>query len=259
MSGLNHFLFSTSAVVAALLVAGLWQWGRPRSIAARRFLVTAAIFYGLASTYVVPQAIGRLLSAGYNRFEGGDVPPGLTAVVVLGAGSETTVGWDERPFSILNAVGASRVLETWRVVRLIDPVWVVSSGGVPDPGDPSEPSGVIMRDTLVRLGVPADRIRVEARSRDTHDEAVLIAPMLRSLRIANVVLVTSDIHMRRSLGAFRAQGVRAIPAIAPDPRAALPRFEQWHPTLHGLSLSAEITHELLGIPYYRVRGWWQRP
>ncbi|PYR02451.1 MAG: hypothetical protein DMG00_28845, partial [Acidobacteria bacterium] len=58
-----------------------------------------------------------------------------------------------------------------------------------------------------------------------------------------------------SIAAFRAQGWNAIPAIAPDPRLALPRLTRWYPTEYGLALSAEIVHELAGIPYYRLRGW----
>src|SRR6185295_8970327 len=81
--------------------------------------------------------------------------------------------------------------------------------------------GITLRDAMVTLGVPAARLIVETESRDTHDEAVIVAPMLRNLDVEHVVLVTSGTHMRRSLGTFRAQGIRAIPAIARDPLTAI--------------------------------------
>jgi uncharacterized SAM-binding protein YcdF (DUF218 family) len=258
MNGLAAFLFSTGGVVVALLALAAWIWRRPASRAARRSLVAVATAYAVASTYVVPAAVTRSLTIGYHPFEARDVPRGTTAIVVLGAGALTVAGWQGQTLSVLNALGAARVLETSRVFRLIDPAVVISSGGLPDSGDSSEPSGIIMHDALVALGVPGARIRVESTSHDTHDEAVLIVPMLRDLKVDHVVLVTSDIHMRRAVGAFRAQGQDVIPAIAPDPRITLPALDRWRPTLHGLSLSAEVAHELLGIPYYWMRGWWRR-
>jgi len=63
--------------------------------------------------------------------------------------------------------------------------------------------------------------------------------------------------MRRALGAFRAVGVDATPAIAPDPWWHAPRPLWIMPTAHGLSFSGDIVHELFGIPYYWARGWWR--
>ena len=55
----------------------------------------------------------------------------MTAIVLLGAGGETVVGWEkDRPLSILDLDGAARVLEAARVFRLIDPAWIISSGGL---------------------------------------------------------------------------------------------------------------------------------
>jgi hypothetical protein len=64
-------------------------------------------------------------------------------------------------------------------------------------------------------------------------------------------------HMRRSLGAFRAVGVNAVPAIGPDPLPT--RWFRWiAPTDGGLESSGEVVHELLGILYDRLRGRWRR-
>ena len=109
----------------------------------------------------------------------------------------------------------------------------------------------------MRLGVPRERILLESTSHNTYEEAVLVAPMLASLRIQQVVLVTSDTHMRRSLGAFRTVGVNAAPAIAPYPRLPTRWFWWVLPSGAGLELSDAVTRELLGIPYYWLRGRWR--
>jgi|RhiMetdeSRZDD1v2_1073273.scaffolds.fasta_scaffold250590_2 uncharacterized SAM-binding protein YcdF (DUF218 family) len=256
MNAVLDLLFSVSGVVVTLLVGALWLWRRPQSTAARRFLLTTAVFYTLASIYVAPRTIGRLLTLGYHRFTPTDVPSGTTALVVLGAGDQVVGGWDES-VTVPNMLGAARVLETWRVFRLLNPAWVISSGGGAEPAGPLEPSAITMRDALVRLGVPPTRIKLESTSRNTHEEAVLVTAMLPSLDVQHLIVVTSDIHMRRSIAAFRAQGSNPIPAIAPDPRATIPRYQRWTPHRHGLSYTAEVVHELVGIVYYWARGWWR--
>ena len=143
-------------------------------------------------------------------------------------------------------MGAARTLEAYRVYRLADDARIVSSG---------RSVAAVMRDTLVGLGVPDSRIVLEDDSRTTHDEAVLIARMLRQLQPRQVVLVTSAVHMRRALATFRAQGIDPVPAIARDPHLSLPLWQKLLPTYHGLEATSDLAHELLGIPYYAVRGW----
>jgi uncharacterized SAM-binding protein YcdF (DUF218 family) len=119
------------------------------------------------------------------------------------------------------------------------------------------PTAIAMRDALVQLGIPASRIVVQTESRNTHEEAALDVQMLTPLNISRVILVTSEIHMRRSLGTFRAEGLAAIPAIARDPYDA----HSWHdwivPGDLGLMMSGSVAHEIVGIVGYAARGWYR--
>jgi uncharacterized SAM-binding protein YcdF (DUF218 family) len=256
MSHVVRFFFSASGVVFALVVAACWIWRRPQSATARRFLFGAAAGYALISTYAAPATVSRALTAGYHKFTAAEAPHGATALVVLGAGTYTVGGW-ENSATLMSDVEAARVLEAWRVFRLIRPAVVITSGGPPTPDDRSKPSGLNMHDELVRLGVPDAQIIVDIASHDTHDSAVLISPMLRTNGIEHLVLVTSDTHMRRSLGTFRAQGWNAVPATAPDPNLNREWYNRLLPSPYGLDLSQQVTHELLGLPYYWLRGWWR--
>ena len=62
--------------------------------------------------------------------------------------------------------------------------------------------------------------------------------------------------MRRALGAFRAEGVAAIPAIAQefDRHVSLGRLLL--PSDDGLWTASTNAHEVLGLTYYWIRGWW---
>jgi uncharacterized SAM-binding protein YcdF (DUF218 family) len=72
-----------------------------------------------------------------------------------------------------------------------------------------------------------------------------------------VILVTSETHMRRSLGTFRAQGIQAVPAIAREPAPVMPWIAWIIPTEGGLQRAADVWHEIIGLGYYLVRGWYR--
>lgn len=256
MSGFVYFIFSTPGVVVAFFAIAVWIAVRPTSRIARRLLVAVATMYLFASIYAVPMFASRALTRHYHQFTAADTPPGRVALVIFGAGIESVAGWDEHVY-VANAVAAARVLEAVRVYRIVKPEWVISSGGNVTPDDPAEPSSVNMQRMLVELGVPKERIVLESRSRDSHDEAAIIGPMLHALGAQSVILVTSSVHMPRSAGAFRAVGLNVTPAIAPDP-AFQNAWTFWYlPHSKGLDYSAEVAHEFGGIPYYWLRGWWK--
>lgn len=217
-------------------------------------MLIVAVLYFAASIYIVPATVARVTLAGRAQpFAPQGAAHVPTAIVLLGGGNEHVQGVGTAALSVMFPSEAGRVLEAARVFELLHADWIISSGGAV-PGE--TPSAVVMRDALVQLGVPTRQILLESESRDTHDEAVLIAPMLRSLHVQRTVLVTSAIHMPRSLGTFRAAGVDAFPAPVRDPAASLPRVQRWAPSAPGLLFSSQLAHELIGIAYYRARGWW---
>jgi len=247
-------VFSATGALLGLFIAVVWIVASPRSRVARRLVVSIATFYLLASIYAVPAGLSRFLAAGYQRIDRVDGPGDRTAIVILGAGDEIVWGWDEW-LLVPNAGGGARALEAWRIYQMLNPRWVIGSGGEFGIRSRVDASSANMRDLLVRLGVPRDRIVLESASLNTRDEAVLIAPMLRELGVDRVVLVTSAVHMRRAIGAFRAVGVNPLPAIAPDPKYRLRWVAWWRPGREGLTFSSQVAHELAGIPYYWLRGW----
>ena len=255
MTALVGYIFSAGGLVCLLLMCLLWLRARPGSRFAKRLLMSIAVFYACGSIYGVTHSAGRLLLVGQRPFERSDLSPGPTAIVVLGSGSFTARDWDGSQFSIVDPSAATRVLEAARVFRLINQAWVISSGGVVDPDDSDEPTGLTMSNALVQLGIPETRVLVETKSRNTHDEAVIVAPLLASMGVRHTVLVTSAIHMRRSLGAFKAQGVDAVPAIARPPELQLSVVDWVLPSALGLYQGSQVAHEALGLVYYRARGW----
>jgi len=250
-----YFLSSGGAIVLISVAAG-WALFSRRS-GARKFAVAVALFYWIASTDIVPDTIRVTLASGYHPLTRADVPAGRTAVVLLGSGSLRFRDWSDNQLALIDPIGASRLLEAARVFHLLDASYILSSGGLATLTDRNRPSGQTMADTLVTLGVPKERILIETESRTTRHEAVVIKDMLSAHPVDQVVLVTSQFHMRRSVGTFKAAGVGVIPAIVREPQAFDTWWEKLIPTDKGLRDSAMAAHELLGILAYAARGWYR--
>lgn len=250
-------MFSAGGAVCAMAGAALWLWRRPSSPHARRFLIACAAFYTLAGSQAFGGALKGRIGDGVRPLDRAAVPAGPTAIVVLGSGGVTVRGWDGTPLSSLDEWAAGRALEAARVFKLANPAWVIVSGGLPDRGGRDEPLDVMMQRALESLGVPGERIRTESRLADTHGEAAAITPILRSLDVTHAILVTSRVHMRRAAGTFRAQGVAVVAAPAPDRQSRLPWLLRYVPTEVGLSETSAAAHEIAGLAYYAVRGWYE--
>src|SRR5436190_2160704 len=86
----------------------------------------------------------------------------------------------------------------------------------------------------VSAGVPAASVVEDSRSTSTRDQAKQIGPILRDHHIQRFVLVTSPMHMRRSLAVFRAAGFDPVASTAPlrseqllPPCSLMPDDEAW--------------------------------
>ena len=243
--------------MSVLAVGFVWLFARPKHLAPARFIVAVLAMYAVAAMYPASHAVARMLASGYHPLKKSDVPAGRTAIVLLGSGSFVANDWDDNRLIMADPAGADRALEAARVYQLVDPEWIISSGGAVGTMDRDAPGGKTMADVLLRLGVPSSRILLELDSQTTHEEAVIVKPMLERLKVEHVVLVTSDFHMRRSVGTFRAAGIETIPAVARSSHFAAPWNINVIPSETGLRETQDVVHEILGMGYYAARGWFR--
>ena len=97
---------------------------------------------------------------------------------------------------------------------------------------------------------------LETNSRNTQEQALNVAAMLHARDIRAFVLVTSAAHMRRALGAFRAQGLAAVPSVASTASTEMPA-PRWPllPSATELYRSRAVMRETLALAYYSQQGW----
>jgi uncharacterized SAM-binding protein YcdF (DUF218 family) len=113
-----------------------------------------------------------------------------------------------------------------------------------------------MKDILAVMGIPAGSMILESSSRNTHDNAVYSAQMLKSRGMRRILLVTSAYHMRRSAALFAAQGLEVVPAPSDFQILVVDEtLPQWLPLASSLSRTTTALHEIVGYWVYRWQGW----
>ncbi|CRD59443.1 Uncharacterized SAM-binding protein YcdF, DUF218 family [Stenotrophomonas indicatrix] len=177
-------------------------------------------------------------------------PHPRTAIVVLGAGIDQDAH-SSRP----SLAGNSRLMAAAQrylaCERNGETCAVLVSGGATTPDNATE-ADVYARE-LIALGVPAGHIVREQASVNTWQNARNSSRIIQhdSLR---VVLVTSGLHLKRSLIYFRHFGVVAEGLPSDRLRAAA----GWLPSAYNLLLIEVMVHEYIGVLRYRVyngMGW----
>lgn len=107
-------------------------------------------------------------------------------------------------------------------------------------------------------GVDTSLVLLENRARNTHENGVFTKNILDSLNLpASIILVTSAMHMPRSVAIFKKLGFTVYPAPV-DYRADIPyQFKPiyFFPTSGALDNASSALHEWYGIAAYRLLGW----
>ncbi len=206
------FLLQPSTLIALLIGYGailIWtgwaRWGR-------RFVTIGAILLLIAGLSPLGNALVLPLE---DRFPRADLaaPPPPTGFIVLGGVEDRLVG-EARGAPALNEA-AERIIEAVMLARRFPEAKIAFSGG--DAGilykSGSEAEGA--QTLLTALGVPQDRLILEAKSRDTYENAVYLKQeFTRDGELGpgkRWLLITSAYHMPRAMGAFRQAGFAVEP------------------------------------------------
>jgi uncharacterized SAM-binding protein YcdF (DUF218 family) len=239
------------------LIAGIGLLYGPVSLVkwARRWLVFLLASYAFLSTPLGADLVSGPLVHQFAPIATRQEAKGTTTLVVLSVSSEVYRANGQKVAELGKAT-AFNALEAARVFRLLQNPDVIVSGGSPDPSDPGPTPSEILSESLVKLGVPAERILAEPRSATTREQAVFVSDLLRARHIREFVLVTEANHMPRAVGAFRALGLDPIPS---SPALAVERatgfVNRLRPGLAELRQSDWASYEHMARFYYWLRGW----
>jgi uncharacterized SAM-binding protein YcdF (DUF218 family) len=95
------------------------------------------------------------------------------------------------------------------------PLLVLSGGG-----DGARPEAEVMRQLALAYGAPEVALLLETRSRNTVENAICSAALLRDRDASRVIVVTDRYHLLRAQFLFRHAGLEVVRAAAPPTRLA---------------------------------------
>lgn len=124
--------------------------------------------------------------------------------------------------------------------------------------DPNLKESVYTSVYLNEINVPSEKLLFEYDSRNTHENAMHAAEMLRS-QVRNktpILLITSGYHMRRSLACFKKQGIVAVP-YSTNSMISHDNFtpDMILPNANVLAHWNTLIHEWVGYVSYWVMGY----
>jgi len=180
-------------VACLLLVGAWWSWSRHPRLGRGLVLAALALLWLLSTTPVADVLLLPLET----RYPVVESPSRADAVVVLAGMVDARAA---RGDQVEMGEAADRILAGVELVRQGRADYLVIAGGSGDLFDQSVSEALILNRFAIRLGVPEDRILLDTTSRNTHENAVQARALLQQAGLSDAILVTSAMHMPRSMG-----------------------------------------------------------
>ncbi len=189
--------------------------------------------------------------------------PQADAIVILGGCTKPAV--PPRPWVEVSEEG-DRVLYGAKLYRDGKAPRIILSGGrVAWKGEGGLSEADDMAQLIETMGVPKTAILQDPSSLNTYENAVNVKQIMAAQGIRRVLLVTSALHMPRSLLIFKHLGIDAI-AAPTDFNTTERDWQTMQGSTEAMVLSAlpeadrfsrttRALKEYLGLVVYRLRGW----
>lgn len=253
-------LFVYPLGLACILLLFSLVWKR-QSLWQRVAVLLALILLVLGSNPYVALGLARSLEWRY-------LPPAelpqADAIVILGGGTEPML--EPRSIVELNSAGDRMLYGFWLYKQGKAPHVLLSGGNITWLRDYPTTPAQDMATVLEMMGVSEDALWLQSKSQNTYEDALYSSQMLKEKGIQRVILVTSAMHMPRSVALFEKQGITVIPAPT-DFKVTQARWQELFqsdvpalvinlmPAVDNLSLTSSALKEYIGLAVYRLQGW----
>lgn len=235
----------------------IFLWKRPR---------VAAFFIALGFFVILVTSNGWTSRLIVSSLEWQNIPTGelptAEAIVVLGGATKSA--YAPRTTVDLNEAG-DRVVYAAQLYRQEKAPLIVASGGRIDWSGGGTPESQDIATLLTFMGVKSEDILQDPTSLNTYQNAVNVKKILLERNINRILLVTSAMHMPRSLAIFKHQDIETIAAptdflvtqgelesIGKTPKSAILNLLPDSRNLENFTLGLK---EYVGMIVYRLRGW----
>ncbi len=247
------FLLQPSTLMVGAVLAGtalsVTKWCR----LGRRLAWGGSIALAACGIAPLGDVLIQPLEARFQRPDLDRVGPSIAGIIVLGGGEDGHAMGAPQLAGLNEA--AERYIEAVALARRLPAARVVFSGGSGRLLTVEEPEAQGAGRVFTALGIAKDRITLEAKSRDTHENALLTAQIVKPRPDERWLLVTSAWHMPRAIGCFRRAGfaVEAWPVDYRTPRR-LDMTRVYGSIPEGLRRIDFVVREYAGLAAYYLSG-----
>jgi uncharacterized SAM-binding protein YcdF (DUF218 family) len=251
------FIYPLGFSCLLLIVSLILWWKYPRFVPIP--IALALIVLWLSSNGWFSNWIVQSLE--WQNIPQGDLPQ-AEAIVILGGATKSADA--PRPMVDVNEQG-DRVTYGAKLYRDGKAPLIVAAGGRVAWRGGGRAEAMDMAELLMMMGVPANAILKETESLNTYENAVNVKVILAAKGIKKVLLVTSALHMPRSISIFHNQAIEAIAAPTDflvsdrelaEPNASMEAFVlNLLPDVDRLDKTSKAIKEYIGLLIYRLKGW----
>jgi uncharacterized SAM-binding protein YcdF (DUF218 family) len=176
-----------------------------------------------------------------------DVAIMLTGIVYLGVSSYDHIEFNEHVERVLTGVSFVKR-------GIADKLLIVGGSGSLSAVRGSE--AALLRTFVLEFGLRDEQVLTEQTSRNTYENAVYAAEIIRAGQYRDLVLITSALHIQRAAAAFHKQGL--FPDLYPVDFQSSDRrgnVFDFYPSPKILHLATQVMHEWIGRVMYRLQGY----
>jgi len=185
--------------------------------------------------------------------------PQAEAIVVLGGVTKPRIA--PRPWYEVNEAGDRILYGSWLYKQGKAPTLLVTGGRADWYGEGGNPESEDMAAIAEAMGVPRSAILQVPDSLNTRENAVNTKQILSQKGINKILLVTSALHMPRSMAIFRKLGFEAIAAPTDFFVVQNQNNKGWAilldllPNADALKDTTNAIKEYIGLLVYQMSGW----
>jgi len=249
ISKLLSFLITPVFWIMAILLGAIFtKDDRKRR---KLLIITFSVFYFFTNSFILDEFMGHYEtpaireSAIQGKYDAGIVLGGMIAYDHL----LVRVQFDRAVDRLMQAVALYRDGK-------INKIFI--SGGSGSIIEKNVLEAALLRNYLVKLGIPDSSIIVEKHSKNTRENATFSKPILDSLnKNGKYLLITSAFHMPRAIRCFRKVGIDVTPFSA-DRYSGPRKFVFDHafiPNIYALEGWNVLVHEWVGFIMYKIAGY----
>lgn len=155
------------------------------------------------------------------------------------------------------AGGGDRIMQAVNLYGLGKIKKILITGGSSRIFDTQYREANFLREFLLNLGIPKEDVISESEARNTYENALFTAQMLDSLEYKSLLLITSSMHMPRSIACFNTQNLD-FDIFTTDPFRSRDDYNLRTfllPNVVVFGNWASLFHEWIGYAVYKVKGY----